>query len=198
MPHIILASASPHRAALLQAAGIEFETVEPEIDERAVEQALGNGAGDGETVAAVLAEAKAGDVSARNTDALVIGSDQTLTLDGKLFHKPADEDEARRNLLQLRGRTHQLHSAVALAENGDTVWRHLATASMTMRALDPGYIGRYMAKIGDRALASVGSYQVEGEGINLFERIEGDHFTIVGLPLLPLLKELRNRGAIDG
>ncbi len=195
---IILASGSPFRRKMLEDAGVPFEQVRPEIDERAVEQAV---AGSGLTpadLAEILAEAKATAVSELHPDALVIGSDQTLSLGEDILHKPADMEEARRRLLALSGRTHELNSAVVLAQNGDAVWRHVSTARLAMRHLDPGFIGRHLASVGDKALSSVGAYQIEGEGIQLFEKIDGDHFTIVGLPLLPLLAELRARGAIDG
>jgi septum formation protein len=195
---IILASGSPHRRALLRNAGLEFSVEKPEIDERAVEAALDDSGATPEDVAMVLAEAKATAVSEIHADALVIGSDQTLSLDDELFHKPADMEAARRQLLKLSGRTHQLSSAVVLARQGKAVWRHVAVAHMTMRRLDPAIIGRYLSKVGEAALSSVGCYQVEGEGIRLFDKIDGDFFTIVGLPLLPLLAELRERGAIDG
>ncbi|MFN3545912.1 MAG: Maf-like protein [Mesorhizobium sp.] len=195
---IILASGSPHRRKLLENAGIKFTVVKPELDERAVEAPL---AGTGVTpaeVALILAEAKATAVSEARPDALVIGSDQTLSLDDELFHKPADMEGARRHLLKLSGRTHHLNSAVALARGGEIVWHHVSVARMTMRELDPGFIGRHLADVGAAALTSVGAYQVEGRGIQLFETIDGDYFTIVGLPLLPLLAALRERGAIDG
>lgn len=195
---LILASASPHRKAMLTAAGLDVAAIASQIDERAVEQALGEEAGDGEILAAILAEAKASDVSSRYPGALVIGCDQTLTLDGEIFHKPADMDEARANLLRLAGRTHQLNSAIALAIDGKTVWRHTSIARMAMRPFDAAYAGRYLARVGVTALTSVGAYQIEGEGVQLFEAVDGDFFTIVGLPLLPLLAELRKRGAIDG
>jgi septum formation protein len=195
---IILASGSPHRRALLRNAGLEFSVEKPEIDERAVEAALDDSGATPEDVAMVLAEAKATAVSEIHADALVIGSDQTLSLDDELFHKPADMEAARRQLLKLSGRTHQLSSAVVLARQGKAVWRHVAVAHMTMRRLDPAIIGRYLSKVGEAALSSVGCYQVEGGGIRLFDKIDGDFFTIVGLPLLPLLAELRERGAIDG
>lgn len=198
MRPLILASASPFRRRLLTDAGLAFDTDRAGIDERAVEAALGDAASDGETVAAVLAQAKAEEVSGRHPQALVIGADQTLAIEGEILHKPADMEAARRTLLRLSGRTHQLHSALALAEAGETVWSHTETVSLTMRQFDPGFVGRYLARVGDRALESVGAYQIEGEGIQLFERIDGDFFAIIGLPLLPLLKELRNRGAIDG
>lgn len=198
MTQLVLASGSVHRQTLLRAAGIDFEAVAAEIDERAVEEALGSAAQDAGLVASVLAQAKADDVSRRMAAALVIGADQTLELDGRMLHKPSSMEEARRNLLALRGRTHRLHSAVCLAQDGEVVWDHVAVASMTMRDFDPGFVGRYLARIGERALGSVGSYQIEAEGIQLFERIDGDFHTIIGLPLLPLLAELRRRGAIDG
>lgn len=195
-PPLMLATASRFRRALLENAGLSFLIEPAEIDERAVEATLAGV--DGEDVAMVLAEAKAQDVSARHAGALVIGSDQTLTFDGQVLHKPEDMDQARRRLLKLSGRTHVLNSAVVLAKDGETVWRHLSTARMTMRSLEPGFVGRHLANVGERALASVGAYQVEGEGIQLFERIEGDYFAIIGLPLLPLLAKLRELGAIDG
>ena len=195
---IILASGSPYRRILMENAGIVFTVERPQVDERAIEQATaGSGMTPGE-LAQILAEAKAQDVSSRRAGALVIGSDQTLSLDGEVLHKPVDMEEARRRLLQLSGRTHLLNSAVTVARDGETVWAHVETAAMTMRPLDPGFVGRHLARVGEKALTSVGGYQVEGEGIQLFERIEGDHFTIVGLPLLPLLGALRDLGAIDG
>ena len=195
-PRLVLASASPFRKALLDNAGLSFSIEPAQVDERAIEETLeGLEAGD---VATILAEAKAQDVSGRHPGAIVIGSDQTLSLGGEILHKPADMDEARRRLLALSGRTHELNSAVVLARDGETIWRHLAVARMTMRKLDPGFIGRHLSNVGDRALGSVGAYQLEGEGIQLFERFEGDYFTIIGLPLLPLLAELRDLGAIDG
>lgn len=195
---LILASASPFRAALLEAAGLAFDQVPAEIDERAVEAALDSTGMRPDDVALVLAEAKAAEVSARHRQAWVIGSDQTLSLGDSVLHKPADMDEARRRLLALSGRTHQLSSAVVLARDGQAVWRHVALARLTMRDLDPGFVGRHLARVGERALKSVGAYQYEGEGIQLFSAVEGDHFTIVGLPMIPLLEALRARGAIDG
>jgi septum formation protein len=196
---IVLASTSPFRRALLANAGIDFVCMSPEIDERAVEAPLQDSGVTPEDVALVLATAKATDVSERSGgEATVIGSDQTLSLGDELFHKPADMEGARRHLLKLSGRTHQLNSAVAIVRNGDTLWSHVGVARLTMRELSPAFIGRYLARVGDKALSSVGAYQVEGPGIQLFEKIEGDYFTIVGLPLLPLLTELRRLGAIDG
>ena len=195
---IILASGSPHRRMLLRNAGLEFTAQAPDIDERAVEAALAGSGAAPEDVAAVLAEAKAVAVSERHPDALVIGSDQTLSLGDELLHKVIDMEAARRQLLHLSGKTHQLSSAVVLAGQGNALWRHTAVAHMTMRKLDPAAVGRYLSDVGDAVLGSVGCYQIEGEGVRLFEKIEGDFFTIVGLPLLPLLAALRDKGAIDG
>lgn len=195
---IILASASPFRLAMLRNAGIETEANPSRIDERAVEEAVGDAAISPENLAWILAEAKAEEVSERFPGALVIGSDQTLSLGDEVLHKAADMEEARRRLLKLSGRTHHLNSAVVLARDGKALWGHVSVASMTMRKLDPAYIGRYLSRVGDQVLRSVGVYQIEGEGIQLFDSIEGDHFTIVGMPLLPLVAELRRLGAIDG
>lgn len=195
---IILASRSPFRAALLKNAGIAFTAQSADIDERAVEAPLYDSGATPEDVAQILAEAKALDVSERNPSALVIGSDQTLSLGDEIMHKADDVEAARRQLLKLSGKTHHLNSAVVLAKDAKTLWRHVSVARMTLRDLDPGFIGRYLSRVGTIALQSVGAYQVEGEGIQLFEKIDGDYFTIVGLPLLPLLAELRREGAIDG
>ncbi|WP_336070901.1 Maf-like protein [Nitratireductor rhodophyticola] len=197
-PAIVLASGSAFRQKMLRDAGVVFRVERSEIDERAVEKTLEGSGADPETLAQVLAEAKAVDVSEREPGAVVIGADQTLSLGDEVFHKPADMEGARRHLLKLSGRTHQLNSAVVIARDGGVIWRHVGVARLTMRDLDPAFIGRHLSNVGEKALASVGAYQIEGEGIQLFEKIEGDTFTIVGLPLLPLLAELRSLGAIDG
>ncbi|UXN61887.1 Maf-like protein [Phyllobacterium zundukense] len=195
---IILASKSPFRATLLKNAGISFTVQSADIDERAVEAPLYESGATPEDVAQILAEAKALDVSERNPSALIIGSDQTLSLGDEVLHKAEDMEAARRQLLKLSGKTHHLNSAVVLAKDGQTLWRHVSVARMTLRDLDPGFIGRYLSRVGPIALQSVGVYQFEGEGVQLFEKVDGDYFTIVGLPLLPLLAELRREGAIDG
>ena len=195
---IILASGSPFRKAMLVNAGVDVEAVAADVDERALEAPLQDSGVSPEDVALVLAEAKATEVSERRPGGLVLGCDQTLSLGDEVFHKPEDMEGARRHLLALSGKTHQLNSAAVLVRDGAVLWRHVGIASMTMRKLDPAFIGRHLARVGARALASVGAYQIEGEGIQLFEKVEGDHFTIVGLPLLPLLAELRDLGAIDG
>lgn len=195
---LILASTSPFRRKMLADAGLAFEAVRPDIDERAAEAPLADSGASPADVASVLAEAKAVDVSERHPDALVLGCDQTLSLGDELLHKPEDMEAARRRLLALSGRTHELNSAAVLARNGEAIWRHVGTAHLTMRKLDPGFVGRHLALVGDKALTSVGGYQIEGPGIQLFEKIEGDHFTIVGLPLLAVLQKLRDLRAIDG
>lgn len=195
---LILASGSPFRKAMLVSAGLDVDAVPAEIDERAVEAPLQDSGVSPEDVAVILAEAKALDVSGRRPGALVLGCDQTLSLGDEVFHKPADMEGARGHLLALSGKTHQLNSAAVLVRDGEVLWRHVAIANLTMRKLEPGFIGRHLARVGDKALSSVGAYQIEGEGIQLFEKVEGDYFTIVGLPLLPLLSELRRLDAVDG
>ncbi len=195
---LVLASTSPFRQALLKNAGLTFDAQPSGIDERTVEAPLVDGGVGPQDIALVLAEAKAMAVSEDETDVLVIGADQTLSLGDDLLHKPADMEAARHHLLKLSGRTHQLNSAVVLARGGETIWRHVESADMTMRSLDPGFIGRYLSRVGDLALQSVGAYQLEGEGVQLFEQIKGDYFTVIGLPMLPLLAELRRLEVIDG
>lgn len=194
---LVLASGSRIRATLLANARLDF-TVDPAtVDERAVEAPLLEAGFPPEDIAQVLAEAKALDVAGRRPQDLVIGADQVLGLGNARFTKPADMEAARRQLLDLSGKTHELHSAVVLARGDEVLWRHVSTARLTMRALTPAEIGRYLALAGDAVLSSVGCYQLENVGVRLFERIEGDYFTILGLPLLPLLGELRVLGETD-
>jgi septum formation protein len=194
---LILASKSPFRAQILRNAGVSFRAEAAAIDERAAEAPLLKSGATPEEVASALAEAKAMEVSDRFPDAFVLGADQTLSLGDELFHKPADMEGARRQLLKLSGKTHMLSSAIVLVRGSETIWRHVSVARMTMRKLSPAFIGRHLVQVREAALSSVGAYQYEGEGIQLFEKFDGDHFTIVGLPLLPLLKELRLLGEID-
>ena len=191
---VILASTSQSRRSMLKAAGIAFIAEAADIDERQVEAAMPDLGVKG--VAAALAEAKAAAVSARHPGALVIGADQTLGLGDRAFHKPASPAAARDQLIALRGGTHQLHSAVCCVRDGRPVFHHVATAQMTMRRFSDDWLDWYMATAGDAVLASVGCYQVEGPGIQLFEAIDGDYFTIIGLPLLPLLAALREQGVL--
>ena len=197
MTEIILASASPWRAKMLRDAGLAIDAEAADIDERAVDAPLREANLPPEDIALILAEAKAGDVSARHPGAIVIGADQVLDFDGEIFFKPETIEQARVNLLALRGRPHQLHSAIVCVRDGAPIWRHLASATLIMRDFTPEFLGHYLARIGENALQSVGSYQIEGEGIQLFEKIEGDHFTIIGLPLLPLLAFLRQEGVLE-
>lgn len=193
---LVLASGSAARRALLQNAGLDFVVAPSSIDERAAEVPLLESGAPPADIALALAMAKAASVSAGRPGDLVIGADQVLDLDGERLTKPPSMEAARRQLLALSGRTHALHSAVAAARDGAILWSIVETAHLTMRKLDPAFVGRYLAAVGDDALASVGAYQLEGRGIQLFERIDGDYFAILGLPLLPLLKFLRGEGEI--
>jgi septum formation protein len=195
---LILASSSPFRADILKNAGIAFSVEAAKIDERSVEAPLLGSGASPENVAEILAEAKALEVSGRFPNALVLGCDQTLSLGDELFHKPANMDGACHHLLKLSGQTHELNSALVLAKSGKAIWRHVSIARLTMRRLSPQFIGKHLARVGDKVLKSVGAYQYEGEGIQLFDKIEGDYFTIIGLPLLPLLGALRAQGELDG
>lgn len=187
---LILASQSRARQMLLASAGLRFEAVPAEIDERAVQQASGLSA-PGE-IAALLAREKALWVSGRHPGSYVIGADQTLALGMRLFSKPAGRAQAAEQLRALAGRSHELHSAVAVARDGKTLFESAPVARMTMRRLDAREIELYLDEAGEAVTSSVGAYQLEGLGVHLFERIEGDHFTILGLPLLPLLAFMRS------
>ncbi len=192
---VVLASQSQSRAALLSAAGVVFTKVSSGVDETAIKQRLLAEGADPRRVAEVLGEAKAVMVS-RSTMGLVIGADQTLDLDGQLFDKADTIDEVRERLTALRGRTHQLHGGLVVAEGGEVVWRHTESSSLTMRDFSDVFLDAYLARDGQAVLSSVGCYHLEGAGAQLFERIDGDYFAILGLPLLPLLGFLRERGAI--
>jgi len=192
---VVLASRSAARRALLEGAGVPFEAVSAALDEEAAKAGLAEQGLGPRAMAEALAAAKAVETS-RTVDGLVIGADQTLELDGELVSKAASIAEARTRLMQMRGRRHHLHSAVAAAEGGALVWAEVETATLTVRAFSQAFLDRYLARNADAALASVGGYQLEGEGVQLFERIDGDYFTILGLPLPPLLKVLRERGVL--
>lgn len=194
---LILASQSPFRRMLMENAGLAFEAIAAEIDERAIEQELDHLKPSPADVALHLAEAKARNVAGRKPASLVIGSDQTLSLGDRVFHKPRDVADAKEHLRAMSGRTHALNSAVVICRDGVTLWRHVSTARLTMRTVTDSFIDRYLVRVGTKALGSVGAYQLEGEGIQLFEKIEGDYFTIIGLPMLPLLAQLRTMDAID-
>jgi septum formation protein len=201
MPEItrlVLASGSAARKTLLEAAGLSFEVIPAVIDEAAIraailEETAGAEAAD---VAGVLAAEKARTVSVDHPEALIIGADQVLTLGGKIFAKAQSLAEAREHLVMLRGRTHDLVSAVALARNGTVHWQTTATAGMSVREFSDEFLAAYLERMGERVLLSVGCYEFEGAGVQLFERIEGDFFTILGIPLLALLQRLRDEEMI--
>ena len=188
---LILASKSPARQGLLRNAGLAFEVIPADIDERAIE--LASGRTDPGKVAALLAREKALAVSVQHRNRFVVGADQTLALGDQRFSKPAGRAEAARQLQALAGRTHELHSAVAVAHEGKQLWSDIAVARMTVRPLDDAAISAYLDAAGAAVDTSVGAYQLEGLGVHLFEQIAGDYFTILGLPLLPLLEFLRSR-----
>jgi septum formation protein len=194
---LVLASKSLARRQMLVAAGMPVEAVASDIDERAVETTLSPDTQAG-MIALFLAREKARAVAARFPGRLVIGADQTLALGAQRFSKPADSAAARAQLNILRGKTHALHSAVALLRDGEVLFEHVDTAHLTMRNISDDFLDTYLDAAGDTVSESVGGYQLERVGIHLFERVEGDHFTILGMPLLPLLQALRAQGALAG
>lgn len=194
---LVLASASPFRRMLLENAGIAFQAKAADIDERAIEGEVERQGSSPEEVALILAEAKARNVGEAFPDDIIIGSDQTMSLGARVYHKPRDMNEARDHLLSLSGRVHQLNSGIVLTRGNDILWKHVSSARMSVRALRPEFIDAHLARVGKKALSSVGAYQLEGEGIQLFDKIDGDYFTILGLPMLPLLAKLRDLRVID-
>jgi septum formation protein len=190
---LVLASQSKVRRALIEAAGIPVEARPADLDERAIEQGVRGGPAD---VALELARAKAATVAAMSGPGIVVGCDQTLALGKRRFSKPMDRDAARDQLMAMRGKPHELHSAVAVIRNGSVTFAQVAVARLTMRAFSPAFLEAYLDAAGANVTASVGAYQLERTGIHLFEKIEGDHFTILGLPLLPLLAHLRHEGVL--
>ena len=194
---LILASSSRTRRDMLKAAGLQFEVMAADVDEAIIRDILRQ---DDEVepgdVAELLASAKAEAVSRHRPGALVIGADQILSLGSEIINKAANAAEARATLMKLRGNRHELHSAVALAIDGGVVWTEVDTATLVMRKFSHEFLGDYLERAGGDVLHSVGCYQIEGLGVQLFERVSGDHFTILGLPLLPLLGELRKREVI--
>jgi septum formation protein len=191
---LVLASRSVARRTLLQAAGIAVELKPADLDERSVEaNALSQGPA---AIAAFLAREKAAAVAALCPGRLVLGADQTLALGARRFSKPVDRASARAQLAALCGRTHELHSAIAFVQDATVLFEHVDTARLTMRSFSQHFLDHYLDDVGTAATASVGAYQIEGPGIQLFERIDGDYFTILGLPLLPALDFLRQRGCL--
>ena len=191
---IILASTSPTRQTILTNAGLSFTAAAPGVDEG--DLVARNPSWSPQEVALKLAEAKAADVSRRYPDALVIGADQVLALGNRIYAKPATPQQCRQHLLELRGRTHMLISSVVCARSGETQWFQTAEASLVMRQFSDEFLEQYLGKVGMDCMSSVGGYKIEGLGLQLFEKVEGDHFTILGLPLLPLLSYLRSTGEI--
>lgn len=193
---LVLASASASRRQMLEAAGIPLTVMASGLDERAAERAAAPLTPAGAAV--LLAREKALAVSARVPASIVMGADQTLALGAERFDKPASPAAARAQLARLKGRTHHLHSAAAVARGGAVLFEVVDTASLTMRDVSPAFLDRYMAAAGEAVCSSVGGYQLEKAGIHLFERIEGDHFTILGLPLIKVLDFLRRSGILAG
>lgn len=192
MLDIILASGSASRRALLAGAGVGAVSIKPNVDEETAKIAMRAEGLSVRDQAMQLAEMKAVKVS-RSTPGLVIGGDQMLNLDGEAFDKPADLDAAKNHLRKLSGKSHRLETAIIVAENGEPVWRFLARPKLTVRTLSDRFIDTYVHDCGDALLSTVGAYQLEGRGAQLFSQIEGDYFSILGLPLLPLLDYLRVR-----
>lgn len=195
---LLLASKSAARRNMLEAAGVRFEAVEAELDEPAAKAGLWGAGFDARGVAEELAQLKALSVEADDED-LVLGSDQILErADGTILGKPASPDEAWGQLASLRGDTHYLHSAAVIAQAGEAVWWHCETAALTMRSFSDGFLQAYLDLEWEQIRWSVGGYRIEGPGVQLFDRVEGSHFAILGLPLLPLLGYLRERGLLQG
>lgn len=191
---LILASASPSRRQLLASAGLVFEVEPSGVDEDEVKRSLLGERAAPQTVAETLAELKARRVSARHPAAMVIGADSTLAYNGRQFDKPPTLAAARQQLLALAGQTHELCSSVVVARGGVRLWHHNGRALLTMRPFTDSFLDAYLARAGEQVRASVGAYQLEGLGAHLFSRVDGDYFTILGLPLLPLLSFLAGHG----
>jgi septum formation protein len=193
---LVLASGSIVRRQLLEAAGLRFEVDVPRVDEDAAKASLRGEGLKPRDQADALAELKALFVSNRRPE-FVIGADQMLAVEGETLDKPKDMAEARTHLQRMRGRTHELLSAVVVAKEGVVIWRHIETPRLRMRAFSDAFLAAYLERVGDSALQSVGAYQLEGLGAQLFERVEGDYFAVLGLPLLPLLAFLREHRVVQ-
>lgn len=196
MSAVVLASTSSTRQRLLRAAGVDFVAEAAAVDETTVIESLVAAKAKPRDIADILAELKALKVSARHPQALVIGADQVLSLGPEIFQKPGHRDGARAQLKRLRGQTHVLSSSACVARDGSVVWRVVEEARLTMRAFSDAFLEAYLVEAGGDILSSVGGYHVEGLGIQLFSRIDGDAFTIQGLPMLPLVDFLRTHGIV--
>ena len=196
MSMLVLASASGIRARLLREAGVRFGVRPPDVDETALKIALRHNGVTNDAVADALAEAKAVNVSTASPQALVLGCDQVLVCEDRLFDKARDTTEARQILSFLRGKDHHLITAAVLAENGQPVWRYQERATLRLRDCSDKFLHSYLKEEGKLVLGSVGCYQLEGRGAQLFESVTGDFFCVLGLPLLPLLAALRQRGIV--
>lgn len=193
---LLLASASAIRLQVLHAAGVDIRAVPVRVDEASCRQSLEAEGATPRDIADTLAEIKARRVSVSNPGAVVLGCDQVLALRNRVFAKPETLEQARAQLIDLRGQTHQLLSAAVIYENGEPIWRHVGQARLTMRVFSDSFLEDYLARNWPSLASSVGGYKIEEEGIRLFERIEGDHFTILGLPLLPILSFLVTKGVL--
>lgn len=196
MVNIILASGSASRRSLLAGAGVQAQSIKPNVDEDAAKKAMRSEGLSVNNQAMRLAEMKAVKVSSQ-VQGLVIGGDQMLNLEGEAFDKPINLEGAAKHLKKLSGKTHTLETAIVIAENGEPIWRHMARPHLTVRTLSDAFIDSYIKSCGPPLLTTVGAYQLEGLGAQLFSKIEGDYFSILGLPLLPLLDYLRIRNVLE-
>lgn len=198
MTEIVLASGSEIRQILLRNAGVDFRAVVARVDEDAMRDGMLAEGASARDIADALAEMKAQKVSARHPEALVIGCDQVLNLQGAMLTKPESREHAREQLMQLRGKRHELLSAAVICEAGKPLWRHVGQVRLTMRMFSESYLDAYIARNWDSIRHSVGAYKLEEEGVRLFSQVQGDYFTVLGLPLLELLSYLTLRGDLDG
>lgn len=193
---LILASKSQSRAKLLRNAGVIFSQLDSKVDETTVKETFLK-SGELADLAMILAQTKALTVSEQSRDSYVIGADQTLLFENKLYDKPSSLQEAQDQLLTLRAKQHKLETAVSVVKNQETLWSYSETSYLTMRNFSPAFLGKYLAAVGDDVKTSVGGYKLEGFGLQLFEKIEGDFFSILGLPMLELLKFLRSENLLE-
>ena len=198
MSALILASGSVVRRALLENAGLSISVQKPLLDEEAIKNAMLAESAPPRDIADILAQEKARKISNKNPGALVLGCDQVLDFQGRLLSKPTSPENAREQLLSMRGRRHSLLSAAVLFENGKPIWRHVGHVRLTMRDFSDSYIDAYITRNWDEIQHCVGGYMLEKEGIRLFSKIEGDYFSVLGLPMIELLNYLALKGAIDG